>query len=109
MNESYILQQASMRPRRFRRGELASAIPAGNEPLAGFNEAPAIPPGRAGSSSQASVAGKASMRPRRFRRGEVGVERPVPVEDVASMRPRRFRRGEGAPASSSSTWPVLLQ
>ena len=60
-----------------------------------FNEAPAIPPGRARCPANNRRGASASMRPRRFRRGEVYIIAPeCQYLFAASMRPRRFRRGE---------------
>ena len=114
---------ASMRPRRFCRGEPrpgrrrrrgrsgfneAPAILPGrgrckSTPRSGrrssFNEAPAILPGRGRPGDPAHFADppEASMRPRRFCRGEAGIAPiDVPATGNASMRPRRFCRGERA-------------
>ena len=84
-----------MRPRRFRRGESPLSVAVSAPSSAGFNEAPAIPPGRERFGQVVSGQGRAaSMRPRRFRRGERRRRVPQTEQRSASMRPRRFRRGE---------------
>ena len=74
---------ASMRPRRFRRGMRRHM--SGEKPYR-----------------------VASMRPRRFRRGITPAPGPVPPRPSASMRPRRFRRGM-ANTSGSTTVAIALQ
>ena len=60
---------ASMRPRRFRRG-IHDQVHVRAHVRACFNEAPAISPGNLSKySSEGKLTGLASMRPRRFRRG----------------------------------------
>ena len=120
-----------MRPRRFRRGETRASSPP-VDVRSGFNEAPAIPPGRArGRGVEWYPSITASMRPRRFRRGELARlpgrfavhlsfnEAPaIPpgrassgcstakARHDASMRPRRFRRGERPGSQGAELWHV---
>ena len=72
---------ASMRPRRFCRGKLRDRT---SRPIAasrGFNEAPAILPGKAEPKARlVTVDLNASMRPRRFCRGKPSAERTAAAE-----------------------------
>ena len=84
---------ASMRPRRFCRGKLRIyERHDGSSP--GFNEAPAILPGKAAEQQIAVRPEGASMRPRRFCRGKHVKGRFMRRSYRASMRPRRFCRGK---------------
>ena len=104
-------EAASMRPRRFRRGKRGRPAPPPPRRSVGFNEAPAIPPGKTGSGVPAwRSTSSASMRPRRFRRGKPTRSTALHVSKrKASMRPRRFRRGKPGPAVSKRRLVFRLQ
>ena len=70
MSPAAVAWMASMRPRRFRRGKPSLHVFVANR-RRGFNEAPAIPPGKTGAAARVRNERRpASMRPRRFRRGK---------------------------------------
>ena len=82
-------KRASMRPRRCRRGKARASAPAAWS-APGFNEAPALPPGKGVRIGQRQDGGlPASMRPRRCRRGKVRkLQHGRATALQASMRPR---------------------
>ena len=104
------LVEASMRPRRFCRGELC-----GKAGLVLPHTPASMRPRRfcRGELSRGprpqSLGGIASMRPRRFCRGEPDRRRRDSVMFEASMRPRRFCRGESADGGHDVSFLDMLQ